>query len=122
DTDVVGKHTGYDMGKALKERMERGFTFLKMDLGINHLIGTEGALSAPLGFLEEFKKAQEAVKKAAENKEEDPLTWYNARNRLYDLINIAHPFTGIHITEKGLDILEEYVAQVREVIGYDIPL
>ncbi|NLX71195.1 MAG: mandelate racemase/muconate lactonizing enzyme family protein, partial [Clostridiales bacterium] len=59
---------------------------------------------------------------AAENKEEDPLTWYNARNRLYDLINIAHPFTGIHITEKGLDILEEYVAQVREVIGYDIPL
>ena len=122
DTDVVGKHTGYDMGKALKERMERGFTFLKMDLGINHLIGTEGALSAPLGFLEEFKKAHEAVKRAAENKEEDPLTWYNARNRLYDLINIAHPFTGIHITEKGLDILEEYVAQVREVIGYDIPL
>jgi L-alanine-DL-glutamate epimerase-like enolase superfamily enzyme len=36
--------------------------------------------------------------------------------------NIAHPFTGIRVTEKGLDILEEYVAQVRTVIGYDIPL
>ena len=35
DTDVEGKHTGIDMGKALKARMEKGFTFLKMDLGID---------------------------------------------------------------------------------------
>ena len=33
-----------------------------------------------------------------------------------------HPFTGIQITNKGIDILCEYVAQVREVIGYEIPL
>lgn len=32
DTDVDGKHTGTDMGYALKKRMEQGFTFLKMDL------------------------------------------------------------------------------------------
>ena len=32
DTDVDGKHTGTDMGHALKKRMEQGFTFLKMDL------------------------------------------------------------------------------------------
>ena len=43
------------MGKALKERMEQGYTFLKMDLGIGELFGEEGTLSAPLGFMEEFQ-------------------------------------------------------------------
>ena len=28
----------------------------------------------------------------------------------------------IHVTEKGLDYLENYVREVREVIGYEIPL
>ena len=27
DTDVEGRHTGRDMGYALKKRMEMGFTF-----------------------------------------------------------------------------------------------
>ena len=27
----------------------------------------------------------------------------------YEINTIAHPFTGIHLTEKGLDILENYV-------------
>ena len=40
----------------------------------------------------------------------------------YDLFNTAHPFTGIHITEKGLDYLEKYMADVRAEIGYEIPL
>jgi L-alanine-DL-glutamate epimerase-like enolase superfamily enzyme len=44
------------------------------------------------------------------------------RNRKYDIFNIAHPFTGIHITEKGLELLEQYVADVRSVIGYEVPL
>ena len=35
--------------------MEMGFTFLKMDLGIGMLIDEPGALTAPLGFLEEMK-------------------------------------------------------------------
>ncbi|HHZ14033.1 MAG: mandelate racemase/muconate lactonizing enzyme family protein [Caldicoprobacterales bacterium] len=122
DTDVRGKHTGYDMGKALKERMEQGYTFLKMDLGIGELFGEEGTLSAPLGFMEEFQNAGKLAREAYEKKEEDPFAWYYARNRQYDMYNIAHPFTGIHITEKGLDRLEEYVAQVREVIGYEVPL
>ena len=55
DTDVEGKHTGIDMGKALKARMEKGFTFLKMDLGIDLLYDEPGALCAPLGFVQELK-------------------------------------------------------------------
>ena len=40
----------------------------------------------------------------------------------YEINTIAHPFTGIHLTEKGLNILENYVKEVRNVIGYDVPL
>ena len=29
---------------------------------------------------------------------------------------------GIHLTEKGLDIMEEYVKQVRDVVGMEIRL
>ena len=36
--------------------------------------------------------------------------------------NIPHPFTGIQVTEHGFDILEQYVKDVRSIIGYDIPL
>ena len=35
---------------------------------------------------------------------------------------VMHPFTGIQVTEKGIRHLVEYVAQVRDTVGYDIPL
>ena len=38
------------------------------------------------------------------------------RGEAYDLFNTAHAFTGIHLTETGLDYLEKYMADVREVI------
>ena len=115
DTDVTGKPDGVKMGQALKKRMERGFTFLKMDLGIGQLAGDPGMLSAPVGLLDEL---------AAFNRRGQPKTmderWL--RNRGYDLLNVPHPFTGIHLTEKGLDELEKYVAEARAAIGYEIPL
>ncbi len=36
--------------------------------------------------------------------------------------NTKHPFTGIQITEKGLDILAQRVSDVRAVVGNEIPL
>ena len=45
-----------------------------------------------------------------------------ARNAVYDLHNVRHPFTGLHFSDKGLDLLEQYIAEVREVIGMEIPL
>ena len=56
DTDVDGKHTGADMGRALKKRMDMGFTFLKMDLGIGLLMDEPGCLNAPLGLIDEMKR------------------------------------------------------------------
>ena len=117
DTDVNGKHTGHDMGLALKKRMDMGFTFLKMDLGLGALFGEEDTICAPLGAVEEMNASWDKLH-AARTPEEKRF----ARNRNYDYFNIAHPFTGIHLTEKGLDMLEEYVCEVREVIGYKIPL
>ena len=33
-----------------------------------------------------------------------------------------HPFTGIEITDKGLAWMSDWVGQVRDVIGMEIPL
>ena len=88
DTDSTPDGTA--MGLRLKQRMDDGFKFLKMDIGIGLLEGIEGAVSAPPGMLE----AQ----------------------------TIMHPFTGIQITEIGIERLVEYVRQVREIVGYEIPL
>ncbi len=117
DTDVRGKHTGADMGNALKARMDKGFTFLKMDLGLGELFGEPGTICAPLGMIEEMHEASAMGQKAATP--EEKRYW---RNRSYDWNNIPHPFTGIHLTEKGFDMLEQYVKDVRDVIGYEIPL
>jgi L-alanine-DL-glutamate epimerase-like enolase superfamily enzyme len=122
DTDVEGKHSGKDMGQALKERMGKGFTFLKMDLGIGLLFDVPGALTAPLGFLEEFRSKGREYHHYLRSKNKLDDEFYALRNAAFDVQNVAHPFTGIHITEKGLDYLEQYVKEVREVIGWDIPL
>lgn len=119
DTDVDGKHTGRDMGLALKKRMEMGFTFLKMDLGIGLLLDEPGTLNAPLGFLDEMKTYAPHIL----NVQGGSVTADMVRHqKSYTIINTAHPFTGIHLTEKGLSYLEDYVRQVREVIGYEVPL
>ena len=88
--DTPSEKRGKDMGRRLKERMDDGFRFLKMDVGIGLLRGIEDALIAPPGMLQTHE--------------------------------IMHPFTGIQITNKGIDILCEYVAEVREEIGYEVPL
>lgn len=119
DTDIEGKHTGKEMGEALKKRMEMGFTFLKMDLGIDLLYDIPGALCAPLGRVEELSRSSrvyEAVSRGLSGEKRE------LRNRMYDIQNIPHPFTGVQVTEYGYDILEQYVREVREITGYEIPL
>lgn len=89
-SDTPTETDGLAMGKRLKERMDRGFKFLKMDVGIGLLQGIPDTLIAPPGMLESR--------------------------------NVMHQFTGIQITDKGIEILCEYVEQVRSVVGYEIPL
>jgi L-alanine-DL-glutamate epimerase-like enolase superfamily enzyme len=79
-----------EMGSRLKARVERGFKFLKFDVGIDLVADVPGAISAPPGMLETR--------------------------------DIMHPFTGIQLTKKGIDLLVEYVGTVRDIVGYDVPL
>ena len=114
DTDAE-KPSGTATGERLKERMERGFTFLKMDLGLMQIAHLPGAVVAPAGVLEGYhQRPDRGPLRTLEERRK--------RNAIYDIHNVQHPFTGLHFTEKGLDYLEQYIAEVRDVIGYEVPL
>lgn len=111
DTDVDGKHTPEDMGNALLDRMKAGFTMLKMDLGIDLLMEIDGAINAPLGYVDALRQFSR-----------QELSFGITNKQFADFMSIPHPFTFASITDKGLDYLENYVKIVREMIGYEIPL
>ncbi len=90
DTDMSPDPKVY--ARRLKERLDKGFTFLKMDLGIGLVAKNPGTLSRPLG------------------------------QQLQDVVRTQHMFTGIEITDKGIALMADYVAAVREIIGMDVPL
>ena len=99
--------------------MDMGFTFLKMDLGIGLLLDEPGTLNAPLGFIEDMKQNASHIL----NVQGGSVTADMVKSqKSYSIVKTAHPHTGIHLTEKGLDYLENYVKEVREVIGYEVPL
>ena len=100
--DTPSEPDGEQMGRRLRERMERGYTMLKMDVGIGTLVGVPGSLSHPAGM------TGPAIGTGFE--------------RLVDRESVAHPFTHIRLTTKGIELLTEYVAQVRAVVGDEIPI
>ncbi len=81
-----------EFGRRMKGRIDMGFTWLKMDLGIQLVEKTPGTVTRPLGYSQ-----QQAAR-------------------------TQHMFTGMELTEKGIGMLAEYVAAVREVVGYEVPL
>ncbi len=85
----------------MKRRMEQGFTFLKMDFGVGLIKDITGALIG-----EKFWSGQSE--------------WDASKPG--NLSNTKHPFTSIQITDLGLEKLTDYVRQVREIVGYEIPL
>ena len=100
--DTPNEPTGEAMGHKLKERLARGFTMLKMDIGIQPLIGVKDALTYPAGFL----KTDDGTE----------------LERMLDINSIQHPFTHVRLTPKGIEMLCEYVEQVRAVVGYEVPI
>jgi L-alanine-DL-glutamate epimerase-like enolase superfamily enzyme len=102
--DTPDETTGTAMGQKLKARMARGFTMLKMDVGIRSLMGIPDALTFPAGMVYKDKNA------------DTPL------ERILDINKIQHPYTHVRITENGIRLLVEFVAQVRSVVGYEVPI
>ena len=81
-----------EYGRRAKERKAMGLTWVKMDLGINVLKGMDGTVMEPAGMSQ------------------------------WELRDQPHPFVATEVTDKGIERLSEYVAAVRDNIGYDMPL
>jgi L-alanine-DL-glutamate epimerase-like enolase superfamily enzyme len=121
DTDVGRHATGDDMGRALKARMEQGFGFLKMDLGMWQVIHQDGALSAPGGDVERFRQDWQPMWDYWHDAAPDSTARIKQR-AMYDFHNVPHPFTGVNLTECGLDWLDDYMNRVRQHVGPEVPL
>ena len=100
-----------EMGNRLKARVADGFTFLKMDIGLGLLKGMADAVSRPAGALETTAHPYYHARKSAVSQPAGMIT-----------TQVMHPFTGIQLTDKGIDALVQYVAVVRDIVGYEIPL
>ena len=79
-------------GARLRDRRDQGFTWLKMDLGIDLVKDIPGAITHPLG---------------------SSVTLGG---------NTQHMFTGIELTDKGIEKMAEFVQTVREQVGMEVPL
>lgn len=90
--DTTESHDPKVYGQRLKARREQGFTWLKMDLGIDLVAAVPGALTMPAGTSLAYG---------------DPTVGM---------------LTGTEITEKGVALMADYVAEIREIVGMDIPL
>lgn len=84
----------------MKGRVEKGFTIMKMDIGIGLIKDIPGTLTntSPWGEMR---------------------GWSRERGT-YGLT--MHPFTRVQITEKGIEEMVKYVAAMRETIGWEIPV
>jgi L-alanine-DL-glutamate epimerase-like enolase superfamily enzyme len=90
--DTTTSRDPNEFAQRMKKRLDQGFTFLKMDVGIPLIRNIPGTLTLPLEF-----------------------DW-----RSYP--STKHPFTQIQLTDKGIDRMVEYVARVREAVGPEVPL
>ncbi len=85
----------------MKDRVDKGFTILKMDVGIGLIKDIPGTLvnTEPWGNLRGWT-------------DRDVTSYAQTR----------HPLTRVQITQKGIELLTEYIAKTREKIGYEVPL
>ncbi len=93
--DTTESHDPKVYGQRLKKRVEQGFTWLKMDLGMDLMQDIPGTVSHPLG---------------------------DGGADLRQRARVPHPFTGIELTPKGIGLMSDYVGAVREQVGMEIPL
>jgi L-alanine-DL-glutamate epimerase-like enolase superfamily enzyme len=97
--------------EALKKRLTDGYTWLKMDIGMSEIARDSDTL----------------VNSTYWDKNSNNLSsWYMGRsyaNGGYtDYWKKEHPFTQIQITDHGLEELQKIVENVRNVVGYEVPL
>ncbi|MCC5935888.1 MAG: mandelate racemase/muconate lactonizing enzyme family protein [Lunatimonas sp.] len=85
----------------MKERVDLGFTMLKMDIGIGLIKDIEDTLTNKEPWM--------------------PLRGWTDRD-VMSHAQTRHQHTHIQITQKGLEKMVEFAAKAREKVGYEIPL
>lgn len=85
---------------------DQGYTWLKMDVSIGELKG---------------KKDTVVNGKFWENDKGTLAQWGDGKNYM-SYGNTMHPFTQIQMTDKGLEHLQQVVEDVRNMVGYEIPI
>ena len=102
--DTPEAKTPEEQKKLIKYRIEdQGYTWLKMDLSVSELINIPGTLVNQKYWMEN-----------------GDLKQWQGGYMSYE--NTKHPFTQIQITDKGLEEMARIVENIRNMIGYDIPL
>jgi L-alanine-DL-glutamate epimerase-like enolase superfamily enzyme len=93
--------------KLIKYRTEeQGYTWLKMDVSIGELKGIPDTI---------------VNGKFWEGSNGRLNQWGDQKNYM-SYGNTLHPFTQIQITDKGLEVLQNLVENVRGMVGYEIPI
>lgn len=90
DTDVSRDKNVF--AQRMKARKDKGFTWLKMDVGVGLVQDIPGTVTKPIGMTPR------------------------------EAFMTSHMFTGMELTPKGIELMAEYVAAVREAVGYEVPL
>lgn len=99
--DTPMEDTPEALAERMKGRIEKGFTFLKMDFGIDMVKDEEGTL-------------------VGKGLWEPELRQWDRTPGSYGMTR--HPFTRIQLTDKGLERITDFLAAVREAVGYEIPI
>jgi len=107
-SDTPSKDDPVEMGNALKKRVERGFTYLKMDIGVWIAEKVEGGLIFP----NDFQKGTVG----------EGATGGSLKSMMVEAQDTMHPFTGIQLTDIGIKAISEYVKVVRDIVGYETPI
>ena len=125
--DLAGKAWGVPCWQMLGRQVPRQDPRLRGHAGVSRSGGdgqaAQGAHGAGLHVPQDGREHQPAEGRRGrphlpEGPGDDPFDQYSRST----FAQLPHPFTGIRITDKGLKVLQEYVATVREIVGWEIPI
>jgi L-alanine-DL-glutamate epimerase-like enolase superfamily enzyme len=126
--DTPGGRDEADQEARLKNRLEvEGFTWLKMDLGLASLNASNPGLMTNNDYWNVGQPRPTPPPGAAAGKNPPvpagprPIPQASMQGYM-SYNNTEAPFTQIQITDKGLEAMAKVIANVREMIGTEIPL
>jgi hypothetical protein len=84
-------------------------------------LGSAAAGLGALGLLTD-EEIEGAVRNVQRNSVPPQLRITDLRVAVVTGARVMHPFTGIEITDRGVEILSNYIGEIRSVIGMEVPL